>query len=233
MRKYIFDVDGTLTPSRSRIDESFETWFLDFCTRNEVYLVTGSDYKKTQEQLGDSILHRAVRVYACSGNDMWIRDKFRSTSVWKVKEDLLSTLEMFLSSSKFSIRTGNHIEHRPGALNFSVVGRNASKSDRKAYIEWDEKTKEREKFAKKLNTLFPHLHTSIGGETGLDIYPKGCDKSQILKDFSTTDVLYFFGDRMDKMGNDYPLGSKLTEPSKAFHVRDWQHTFDLLKEIGD
>jgi len=175
MRKYIFDVDGTLTPSRSRIDESFEPWFLDFCTRNEVYIVTGSDYKKTQEQLGDGILHQAVRVYACSGNDMWIDGRRRSTSVWQAKEDLLSTLELFLSISKFIIRTGKHIEHRPGTLNFSVVGRNASKSDRKAYVEWDEKTKEREKFAKKLNTLF----------------------------------------------------------SKTFHVRDWQHTFDLLKEIGD
>lgn len=233
MRKYIFDVDGTLTPSRSRIDESFETWFLDFCIRNEVYLVTGSDYKKTQEQLGDSILQKPVRVYCCSGNDIWIKGQRSSTSIWQAKEDLLSTLEMFLSSSKFSIRTGKHIEHRPGTLNFSVVGRNASKSDRKAYVEWDEKTKEREKFAKKLNTLFPQLHTSIGGETGLDIYPKGCDKSQILADFHITDVLYFFGDRMDKMGNDYPLGSKLTYPSKTFHVRDWQHTFDLLKEIGD
>ena len=231
--KYVFDVDGTLTPSRTRIDESFRTWFLDFCIRNEVYLVTGSDYKKTQEQLGDDILHQTVRVYSCSGNDVWVKGRRDSTSIWQAQEDLLSTLEMFLSSSKFPIKTGKHIEHRPGALNFSVVGRNASISDRKSYVEWDTKTKEREKFAKKLNTIFPHLHTSVGGETGLDIYPKGCDKSQIIADFSSTDVIYFFGDRMDKIGNDYPLSSKLKEPCKSFHVMDWQHTFDLLKEIGD
>lgn len=233
MRKYLFDVDGTLTPSRSQIDKSFGVWFLDFCIRNEVYLVTGSDYAKTQEQLGDHILQWPQRVYCCSGNDVWSKGKRVSTSIWQAKEDLVSTLEMFLSSSKFDIRTGKHIEHRPGAINFSVVGRNASRSDREAYVEWDLKTKERERFAKKLNTLFPQLQTSIGGETGLDIYPKGCDKSQVLNDFCETDVLYFFGDKMDKMGNDYPLGSKLKDPSKAFHVRDWVHTFDILKEIGD
>ena len=29
--KFIFDVDGTLTPSREKIAPEFERWFLDFC----------------------------------------------------------------------------------------------------------------------------------------------------------------------------------------------------------
>ena len=44
--KYIFDVDGTLTPSRQPIMPEFKDWFLDFCKHNEVYIVTGSDYPK-------------------------------------------------------------------------------------------------------------------------------------------------------------------------------------------
>jgi len=40
---YIFDVDGTLTPSRQKMDEDFSRFFLHFCTMNSVYLVTGSD----------------------------------------------------------------------------------------------------------------------------------------------------------------------------------------------
>ena len=27
---YVFDVDGTLTPSRGKIDVEFKAWFLDF-----------------------------------------------------------------------------------------------------------------------------------------------------------------------------------------------------------
>lgn len=231
MIKYVFDVDGTLTPSRSRIDESFRLWFIDFCVRNDVYLVTGSDYEKTREQLGDYLLRWPVFVYNCSGNDVWAKGHRVRTFDWKASDELISTLERFLNHSKFPIRTGIHIEYRPGSLNFSVVGRNASTNDRLSYIDWDLKTKERETFAKKLNTLFPYIHASVGGETGIDIYPKGHDKSQILSDFSVNDVIYFFGDRMDEFGNDYPLGSKLKYPSKAFHVKDWKHTFEILKKI--
>ena len=45
--KFIFDVDGTLTPSRGKIDLEFKTFFDTFCKLNDVYLVTGSDRDKT------------------------------------------------------------------------------------------------------------------------------------------------------------------------------------------
>jgi phosphomannomutase len=233
MKKYVFDVDGTLTPSRCKIDEEFLKWFKDFCIRNEVYLVTGSDYEKTREQLGDNILRWPIFVYNCSGSDVWAKGERVRSDAWKAPEELVAALETFLENSRFKLRTGRHVELRPGTLNFSIVGRNASMQDRHSYVEWDLKTKEREILAKKINTLFPNLTASVGGETGLDIYPKGKDKSQILKDFDEEDIIYFFGDRMEPTGNDYPLGSKLKSPSKAFHVKDWQHTFELLKEIGD
>ena len=48
--KFIFDVDGTLTPSRQEIDMDFAVFFTEFCAENDVYLVTGSDREKTIEQ---------------------------------------------------------------------------------------------------------------------------------------------------------------------------------------
>ena len=48
--KFIFDVDGTLTPSRQEIDMDFAVFFTDFCAERDVYLVTGSDREKTIEQ---------------------------------------------------------------------------------------------------------------------------------------------------------------------------------------
>ena len=44
--KFIFDVDGTITPSRCEIDNDFAVFFSDFCANNNVYLVTGSDREK-------------------------------------------------------------------------------------------------------------------------------------------------------------------------------------------
>ena len=74
MRKFIFDVDGTLTPSRSKIDPQFEAWFWGFVQREKVWLVTGSDYSKTEEQLGSEICVSVCSVYNCQGNDVWFQD---------------------------------------------------------------------------------------------------------------------------------------------------------------
>ena len=65
--KYIFDVDGTLTPSRDRMGREFANWFEHFATHNAVYLVTGSDREKTLEQIPEYIYNLCIAVYQCSG----------------------------------------------------------------------------------------------------------------------------------------------------------------------
>ena len=71
MKKFIFDVDGTLTDSRQQIDLSFEVYMIKFCCKYDVYLVTGSDRAKTVEQVGLDIYNRSKRVYNCSGADVY------------------------------------------------------------------------------------------------------------------------------------------------------------------
>ena len=45
---YVFDVDGTLTPSRGEMDKEFANLMEHFTTHNACYLVTGSDRVKTR-----------------------------------------------------------------------------------------------------------------------------------------------------------------------------------------
>ena len=45
MKKFIFDVDGTLTPSRCQIDPEFLLFMMFFETRIDVYLVDSSEIK--------------------------------------------------------------------------------------------------------------------------------------------------------------------------------------------
>ena len=75
MKKYIFDIDGTLTPSRSQIDPDFRAFMLIFSWENDMYLVTGSDRQKTIEQVGEDLYNRSKRVYNCSGSDAYEGDK--------------------------------------------------------------------------------------------------------------------------------------------------------------
>ena len=87
MDKFIFDVDGTLTPSRQEIDMDFAVFFTDFCAENDVYLVTGSDREKTIEQVGEEIYSLADRVYNCSGSDVWDGNVNVYTSDSKLPEE--------------------------------------------------------------------------------------------------------------------------------------------------
>ena len=225
---YIFDVDGTLTPSRGTIDPEFKKFFLKFARSHRVFLVTGSDKDKTVEQVGYDVYDSCMRVYNCSGNSRWIRDKELYYNDWQLPIEAQQWLNFKLEHSPFELRTGLHFENRTGMCNFSVVGRNANPEQRKQYYEYDCKTLEREKIAEAFNKKFTDLQADVGGETGIDLFQKGCNKAQILKEFSNTSRIKFYGDRTDPAGNDYPL-AVLLKPNQVFAVKDWKHTRKLLK----
>ena len=233
MNRFIFDVDGTLTPSRQIIDDDFAVFFSNFCAENHVYLVTGSDKEKTIEQLGEEIYNLCKRVYQCNGNDVWEGETHIKSDNWSLSLFVRSWLETKLKESSFPLRTGLHIEERPGMVNFSVVGRNATIGERKLYVKYDTQHNERNLIASLFNKEFPELIARPGGETGIDISPKGTDKSQIVNDFDPNDVLHFYGDRMDPAGNDYPLKKVIIDNDLGFAtgVKDWSKTYQLLKEF--
>ena len=106
--KFIFDVDGTLTPSRQEIDMDFAVFFTDFCAEHEVYLVTGSDRAKTIEQVGLDIYNRSQRVYNCSGSDVYEKNHNVYKSDWQPSRKLINFLSDELDYSTFPHKTGNH-----------------------------------------------------------------------------------------------------------------------------
>ena len=229
MNKFIFDVDGTLTPSRGIIDPNFKAFFNTFCLMNDVYLVTGSDKAKTIEQISEPTYNLCKRVYQCNGNDVWEGATHIRTNKWILPEAPHNWLSERLTTSDFPKRTGLRFEHRPGMVNFSIVGRNANAAERAHYVKWDKDTIERNDIAAVFNSIFPELEAKVGGETGIDISPKGFNKSQIAKDFdlNTDDYsVYFFGDAMHEGGNDYPLAQVLTH---SRHVMNWKNTCEYLQ----
>lgn len=228
MKKFIFDVDGTLTPSRKRIDPKFETFFLDFCSNNKVYIVTGSDHPKTLEQLGEHILKRVQVCFNCAGNEVWQNEKIVSKESWEPSQEIISYLENLLEKSKFPIRTGNHIEIRNGMLNFCIPGRNSNGEQRQQYIEWDKSTSERLNLIEKIKNKFGNVIDSyVGGETGIDIFPSGSGKKQVISKIKTkpSDILYYFGDQVFENGNDYDAAILCNH---YYNVRDWSVVHEML-----
>ena len=234
MKKYIFDIDGTLTPSRMQIDPDFRAFMLIFSWEHDVYLVTGSDRKKTIEQVGDDLYNRAKRVYNCSGSDVYEGDKNVYRDQWELPLDVERFLNDEMDYSQFPIRNGNYIERRPGSVNFSILGRDEDPfNGRKEYVEWDKRTNERADIADRIRRQFPGLTVAVGGQTGIDIGPFGSDKSQILRDFSQDDQIHFFGDRMEEGGNDHSLAMVVQNLSmgEIHPVNRWEDTWELLKDV--
>ena len=231
---YIFDVDGTLTPSRDIIDSDFESYFVTWAIPRNVHLITGSDYAKTIEQVGTDVIISVSAVHNCAGNSIWSRGEERSRNEWTISKDAKAWLKRKLEESKFPVRTGNHIEERCGLVNFSTIGRGASRAERMIYVKFDNFFKERQQIAKEFNAQFPELEASVGGETGIDIYQKGRNKAQILSYLGEVEELIFFGDAMEEGGNDWPLAEAIinrnNSKDRIYPVESWQETYEIMKD---
>ena len=115
-------------------------------------------------------------------------------------------------------------------LYFSILGRGKDPSiGREEYVKWDKERLERQDIADRLRNNFPDLSVALGGQTGLDLGPMGSDKSQILRDFNEDDELYFFGDRMEKGGNDYSLGEAVKKwGGNTYNVGTYKDTESVI-----
>jgi phosphomannomutase len=237
---FIFDVDGTLTPSRQPMTKEFQEFFSEWVKKNKFYLVTGSDLPKLQEQMCMYDIE-AEAIFTCCGNEMWKPDPhIVNISAYQIYENkfeltnkLKSMLDVILMASPYPDRYGNHIEDRGSMLNFSVVGRDCNQEQREDYYKWDNLNGERKEIARTIGFRWPQLDAVIGGQISIDIYPKGNDKSQILEHIEKqhpSAELIFMGDGIENGGNDYPLAKLMdkTENYKSHQVDGYRKTWWLL-----
>ena len=228
---FLFDVDGTLTPPREAMTQEFVEFFTTWALNKRVFLVSGSDYNKLKQQLPWSLLESIEGVFGCMGSTFHSAGYCLYRRSFQVPEELRSMLSEQLEQSNFPLRTGNHMEGRPGMLNFSIVGRNASREERRAYFEYDSTHKERERIAQAINDKYDNIDAAVGGEISIDIYPSGADKSQILSELPQSPFV-FFGDRMAEGGNDYALAHVLqSNPDNTLHpVDSYEETWEILRK---
>lgn len=246
-RIFIFDVDGTLTPSRLPMTTEFQNFFKKWINKNKFYLVTGSDLPKLQEQMCFYDIE-AEGIFTCCGNQFWKPDSsIVNTSAeliynnkFEMTTKLKNSLEVMLMSSQYKHRYGNHIEDRGSMVNFSVVGRNCTQEQREEYYEWDKEKGERRKMSIFLKNKFKDLDAVIGGQISIDIYPKGMDKSQVLNVIEQERLVppneyIFIGDGIENGGNDYPLAKLMNETDNcsSYQTEGWEHTKEILENLID
>jgi len=226
MPNFVFDVDCVLTEPRMPMDPEFEKFFRNWMQGKSVYITSGSTYIDIRKQLGD-IVERVNGFFACQGNTLYIGGNQIYDMIWHC-DDLVKVLEDFLAKSPYPLRCSGHIDRRSGMLNFSSIGSKANREQRIAYNKWDAVEKERQHIVNYINTYFPEVCATIGGQVSIDMAPRGCDKGQLRGKIDGP--IYYFGDQVQEGGNDWLLVKMLGKDDKVFPVKNWPDTWEILKQ---
>ena len=214
----LFDVDGTLTPSRKKVSGEVLHALKTLRKHCVTGFVGGSDLAKQEDQLGDNVLE--LFDYGFSENGLCafkdgksigssnFAEKLGEKNLKILVNDLLEYMGKEMED--IPVKRGTFLEFRTGMLNVCPVGRNCSQAERDAFGKYDDKHNVRKKlvahFEKKYGEKFG-LKFSIGGQISIDVFPIGWDKTFCLQFLEPEGfkTIHFFGDKTYPGGNDYEI----------------------------
>ena len=79
---YLFDVDGTLTPAKSKMDKTFKKQFMEWMEGKSVYIISDNSLLHIMEQLGSDIVHKAEVIFACE--DQRLIERKNTNRDWQI-----------------------------------------------------------------------------------------------------------------------------------------------------
>ncbi|KAJ3442741.1 phosphomannomutase-related [Anaeramoeba flamelloides] len=235
----LFDIDGTLTPSRKTLTEDMDNFITELQTKVDVGVVGGSDLPKQKEQLGENATTRFKYSFSENGVIAFEEGKLisKSSITDKLGEEKLQKFLNFclhyIADFELPVKRGTFIEFRNGMINISLIGRNCSYEERLQYVELEKEGQFRQKFVKILQEKFSEygLVFSIGGQISIDVFPQGWSKEYCLQFVNNKgyDEIHFFGDKTYKGGNDYEIF--IHEETIGHTVTCPEDTVKICKEL--
>lgn len=218
----VFDLDGTLTPSKSNIRPDMISSLKKLLYKKKIAVIGGGSYKQFKKQFVDKLslpaeLAKNIFIFPASStafyryqNNKW-QKVYQENLSPKEKQKIVSALKKTLKRLGYTAPSktyGRIIEDRGSQITFSALGQNAPL---KAKEEWNKSHNQwRMNLAQSLSRLLPNFEVRAGGLTSVDITREGIDKayglSQIRKHLNTnkSDIL-FIGDAIYPGGNDYAV----------------------------
>ena len=215
----VFDLDGTLAPSKGPISEDMAYALKDLLNVVQVCVISGG----TQEQIFSQVVDRLpsgtrlrnLHIMPTSGAK-YLKKHFGS---WKtIYEETLTDDEVFKIVQVMHVSAALHgywpekpygdvIENRGSQVTFSALGQEAPLEDKAS---WDPDGDKREALRRTIESFLPQFDVRAGGSTSIDVTKAGIDKGfgvyELMRrtGLGIRDVL-FIGDRLDPSGNDYPV----------------------------
>lgn len=235
----LFDVDGTLTRSGQKIEPDMVELLTHVKSLNEYELgiVGGGTYDKIIWQLdlskdiftyifaesGSIVYHNGIKIYEKNMLEFCNRgtlNKLIRTALYEI-------------ASMPIVYHGNQIDFRKGLIYVSPPGIQATLYERNIFIDADSKYNIRSKLINKLKNIDFDKEFEIvkGGSVGIAISPIGWNKSQVLTHLNDYNIIYYFGDKVEPDGNDYPIYSH--PDVKGIAVSDYIDTINKINIIID
>lgn len=248
----LFDMDGTLTEPRDKFNTELLLDLRKLSNYAEIGILSGADFPDIEKQLLKLIKFSEVRfkmhLLPCNGTKHYkppeySYDEYVACHQNDMKKELGESCfkEVFkivthtqADACYYSIPlTGHFVNYRGSMINFCPIGRNASKLERAEFIKYDSENNFRnmliKKIDNKLTTACPNkVVVKAGGQTSIDIYPTGWDKTYALKHFEGK-TCWFVGDACHEGGNDYEIYEFLKKEERAFHTKSPFHTGEIIR----
>ena len=247
----VFDMDGTLTPSKSVADREMVKLMLALLEKKRVAIIGGGRYSLFQEQMIDRLPKRDPRLanlflfpttstafYRYRGTWKNVYNKKLSasdrTKIKRAFRDVFKEMHYVHPAKTY----GPVIEDRGTQVSFSALGQEVvavlGKKGIRMKAEWKEKnTPLKLAMAKLLAKRLPKFEVHAAGFTTIDVTRKGIDKAygiwQIEKYLHVpVKNMLFVGDSLFPGGNDY--AAKRTGVDCAA-VRGPEDTKKIIKKI--
>lgn len=241
-RIVIFDLDGTLAPSKSPVADSTADWLVRLLDRVDVCIISGATYTQMQTQVVGHLeaaadLGRLHLMPTCGTqfygyvDGAWTQI-YSETLDATTKQTIADVLtrgaqELDLTSDQ---TWGPLIEDRDTQITYSGLGQQAPLA---AKMAWDPDGTKKERLRAYAATRLPELEVRAGGSTSIDVTRRGIDKAygvtKLGKQLGLSfDDMLFMGDRLDEAGNDYPVK---TLGVRCIAVTGWQDTEGHIAEI--
>ncbi len=213
----VFDLDGTLAPSKSSLDAEMASLLHDLLSVSKVAVISGGAWLQFERQVL-SHLPQDERLAKLSILPTCGTQFFQYAGQWKrlyaedltadEKEKIVSSLKNAIKTAGFQINKtwGETIEDRGTQITYSALGQQAPLEEK---VKWDADFAKRKKIKIILDSLIPEFFVRLGGATSIDVTKLGIDKAYGIKKLK--DILgiplkemIYVGDALFPGGNDYP-----------------------------
>ena len=214
----MFDVDGTLTKSKSPMELDVGELIDRLLAKKKVAIISGGGWPQFQTQFlamlpGTSERYGNLFLLPASGTSLYVwrgnwNIQYAELLLPKEKERVMAALNASLMAQyqKPERIFGPLIEDRGSQITFSALGQQAPAELKYA---WDPDRKKREAIAALIQQRIPEYDVRIGGATSIDITKKGVNKAYGIRKIEQflgiePDHIVFVGDSLFYGGNYYP-----------------------------